>query len=126
MAAILALTVLVWSLQWTLAYDFLRYYPRPSAYGILFQNLTQSRVPTNTKNREPCRFDPMPNRGGIDDLGYEEISGRPDQNEEDEYRRDFSSSLGRVEGKTTEIRFLLVATHTLNYRRDSVHSSHFP
>jgi hypothetical protein len=30
-AAILALTALVWSLQWTLAYDFLRYYGRPNA-----------------------------------------------------------------------------------------------
>lgn len=30
-AAILALTALVWSLQWTLAYDFLRYYGHPSA-----------------------------------------------------------------------------------------------
>jgi hypothetical protein len=30
-AAILALTALVWSLQWTFAYDFLRYYGRPGA-----------------------------------------------------------------------------------------------
>ena len=30
-AAILALTALVWSLQWTLAYDFLRYYGHPRA-----------------------------------------------------------------------------------------------